>query len=468
MKKKKTRTLVLLCAVLLLLAGAYAALTVYNSKEEYKELEQGMTSSGQEALTIAVLDGTVTSIKIESEERTLEFALEGEKWIEVNNEGLPIVQATMNNLTAAFTELSATHTVEEKTENLSEYGLDNPRLILTGRNAEGKEAVIYVGIQNAVTSEYYIYTEAVPGVHTVAAVRMNYFARSLMDFAELPEYPYVTEGNFESLEIVNGDEHMKAETLEKSDYDMSGMMTWYVTEPFEHEYVAHTTTLDKVMAAVADLSYSKAESYNPAEAELEKMGLAQPQKELAFRYKEYSDGTTENQEVSDYHLYIGNQKEGTDYYYVREADSGLVLLMGKEALDEVFSYTAKDIVNKYFALINIETVVSVEAELDGSSYELIPPKEGDADETAKRNLYQTIIGIHAEKITDSQTDDLALLPLHITINRNTEPKAYDIRFAEYDNNYYLATVDGEGIYLVNKRDYEQYCADLKAGFEALK
>lgn len=468
MKKKKTRTLVLLCAFLIVLAGAYAAMMAYNSKEEQKEMEQMMTSAAEETLTIASLEGTVTSVRIESAERTLEFALKDEVWVEVNNEGFDVVQSSMNNLTAAFTGLSTTHTVEENTENLAEYGLDNPKLVLTGKNADGKEAVIYVGMQNAVTSEYYIYTEAVPGVHTVAAVNMNYFSRSLMDFAEMPDYPYVTEGNFEAFEIVNGEERMKAETLEESDYDMSGLMTWYVTEPFEHEYVAHTTTLDKVMAAAADLSYSKAEAYNPGEAELEKMGLLNPEKQLAFRYKEYTDDEAENTEAKDYRLYIGNQKEGTDYYYVQEADSKLILLMKRESLDEVLSYTAKDIVNKYFALINIESVESVVAELDGTEYELIPPQDGDKDEDKKRDLYQKIIGVHAEKVIDGQTGDFTWLPLTITINRNVEPKIYHIQFAEYDNNFYLAIVDGEGIYLVNKRDYEQYCADIKAGFEALK
>lgn len=469
MKKKKTRTLVLLCVFLAALVGVYAALMAYNSYQEKKEMEQMMEDyNNDDTLRIAVLDGTVTSVKMESKDRTLEFALEDETWVEVNNEGFPVKQPSMGNLTSAFTELATTHTVEENTENLAEYGLDNPQFVLTAKNADGEEGVIYVGMQNAVTAEYYIYTEAVSGVHTVAAASINYFARNLVDFAELPKYPYVTEGNFVSFETVNGEEHMKAETLTESDYDMSGLMTWYVTEPFEHEYVAHTTTLDKIMAAAAELSYSTAEAYNPSEAELEAMGLANPEKELAFQYKEYSDGTTVNDEVFDYHLYVGNQKEGTDYYYVQEKGSKLILLMSKSALDEVLSYTAKDIVNKYFALINIETVDSIDVELDGTKYELITPKEGDKDEDERRDLYQTIISAHAEKVVDSQTGNFKLLPLSVTINRNAEPRTVQIQFAEYDNNYYLAMVDGEGIYLVNKRDYDQYCADVKAGFEALK
>ncbi|MBP3544502.1 MAG: DUF4340 domain-containing protein, partial [Lachnospiraceae bacterium] len=219
MKKKKTRTLVLLCVFLAALVGVYAALMAYNSNEEKKKMEQMMTASTEETLTIAVLDGTVSEVKMESDERTLEFALKDGVWVEVNNEGFNVTQSAMNNLTAAFTGLSTTHTVEENTENLAEYGLDNPRFVLTGKNTDGKEAVIYVGMQNAVTSEYYIYTEAVPGVHTVAAVSINYFARNLMDFAEIPDYPYVTEGNFVSFATVNGEERMKAEILTESAYD---------------------------------------------------------------------------------------------------------------------------------------------------------------------------------------------------------------------------------------------------------
>ncbi len=471
MKKKKTKTLVLLVVLLAVLAGAYAAVMAYNKKPSG---EENQTTVQEDSATVLALEGTVTEMTVESENGMLEFVLKDEVWSEKNNQGFTMKQTALNSMAGVFANLSATHTIEQATENLSEYGLDDPQYILTAKTAEGNQAVLYVGMQNTMTLEYYVYAENVPGVYTVGATSINYFARDLMDFAELPEFPEVEEGNFLSLEIRNGEDYMKTETLTESAYDMSGLLTWYVTEPFEHEYVAHTTTLDTIMTAISELSYNKAAAFDPDEAELAEMGLDKPQMELAFTYTQPEEDTAETEadpeDIKSYRLYIGNEKEESGYYYVREEGSALVLLMNKSSLDGIMSYNAKNVVNRYFALINIDSVDSIEVVLDDQSeYELVPPAS-DADDTEAqklKDLYQSIISIHAEKVVDSQTGPFTMLPLSLTFHRNTEPSLFSVQFAEYDTSYYLAIVDGEGIYLVNKRDYNQYCEDVKAGFEGL-
>lgn len=474
MKKKRTKTLVLLCLLLAALLGAYAALQMYNKKLDEKPAE---TTAAPDTARILSMEGTVTEISVSSEKGLLEFVLKDGLWVEKNNPGYVMKQTPFTTMAGVFANLSATHVIEETTQNLEEYGLDKPQYVARAKTAEGAETVLYVGMQNTVTTEYYVYTDSVPGVYTVGTTAINYFARGLMDFAEVPDFPTVSNADFLSLETRNGEEYMKTEMLKESAYDMSGIITWYVTEPFDHEYVAHTSTLDKMFAGIVELSYSGVAAYRPDEAQRSGMGLDQPQKELAFTYTEAAEGTetettseTVQKTVNSYRLHIGNQKEGSDYYYVQEEGSELVLLMSKSSLDSIISYTSKDLVNKYFALINIDSVDSIDIVLeDGSEYTLTPPAS-DADDAAaeeQKSLYQTIISIHAEKIVDSQTGPFNMLPLKIRFNRNTEPSLFEIQFAEYDTSYYLAIADGEGIYLVNKRDYEKYCEDVKAGFEGL-
>lgn len=473
MKKKKKKTLLLLCLILLMLAGAYAAVMMYNRKAAETPAE---TTAAEDTVVLLSLESDVIAMTVKSENGTLEFVLEDEVWVEKNHQGYKMKQSAVGSMASTLRYLPASQTIEQTTDNLAEYGLDKPQYVVTAKTADGKEAVLYVGMKNTITTDYYVYTDEIPGVYTVGATSMNYFVRDLMAFAELPDYPYVTEGNFLSFETKKGEEHLKAEVLDESAYDMSGLLCWYVTEPFEHEYVAHTTTLDTIFTAVAALTYSNAAAYDPDEAELERMGLKEPQRMLAFRYKEEAESSTaetaaEVQTVEkEYCLYIGNIKEGTQYYYVQEKGSKLVLLMNKTALDEVFGYTAKDIVNKYFALINIDSVDSIDVVIDeNTKYTMTPPSSEDKDSAAdaQKDLYQTIISVHAEKVVDSQTGSFKMLPLKLTFHRNTEPSTIAIEFAEYDTSYYLAIVDGEGIYLVNKRDYNQYCEDVKSGFEGL-
>ncbi len=465
MKKKRMKTLVFLCVALVVLIGAYIAVTAYNADTG----QETPTNVPEETTTILSLEGTVTELTVESSEGILEFIQKDEVWTEKNNEGFLMKQPPLNSMAGVFANLSATHVIEQNTENLSEYGLENPQYTITAKTADGKEAVLYVGMQNTITTEYYVYAKDVPGVYTVGTTSVNYFKRGLMDFAELPSYPTLEEEGFLNIETINKEEYLKAEMLESSEYDLSGILTWYVTAPFEHEYVAYTTRLDHLLEAVSGLSYNKAVAYKPGTAELEKMGLLKPEKEIAFSYKK-TGKTEEDVEILDYHLYIGKEREEGDYYYVQEEGSDLVLLMNKAGVDEVMAYTAKDIVNQYFALINIDSVDTVEVVLDDSSkYEMAAPNSEDDDAKSEKlkDLYQSIISIHAEKVVDSQTENFKMLPLTITFHRNVEPRTYTVQFAEYDTSYYLAIVDGEGIYLVNKRDYEQYCIDVKQGFEGL-
>lgn len=461
MKKKKTKTLALLCAVLAVLLAAYAAVTVYNNRPSGTENE---TDTQEEKAQVLALEGTVTEMVVESADGTLEFILENEVWSEKSHPGFEMRQTALGSMADVFGNLPATHTIEEKTENLAEYGLDAPQYVLTARTAEGAEAVLYIGMQNTITTEYYVYAEGVPGVYTVGTTSVSYFKRNLMDFAVLPSFPSVSEGDFYSLETRNGEERLKAEVLTESAYDMSGILSWYVTEPFTHEYVAHTTTLDAILAKIAELTYSKAASYGADGAELARMGLDKPKKELAFTYAGEDAGT------KSFRLLIGNADETGSYYYVQEEGSELALMINKESLDQILAYTSKDIVNKYFALISIDTVNTVEVAMDQKQYILTTPEDGaeDAAANAVREVYQSIISIHAERIIDSQTGPFTMLPLTLTFRRNTEPELYQIQFAEYDTSYYLAIVDGEGIYLINRRDYSQYCEDVGAGFQKIQ
>ena len=238
MKKKRMKTLVFLCVALVVLIGAYIAVTAYNADTG----QETPTNVPEETTTILSLEGTVTELTVESSEGILEFIQKDEVWTEKNNEGFLMKQPPLNSMAGVFANLSATHVIEQNTENLSEYGLENPQYTITAKTADGKEAVLYVGMQNTITTEYYVYAKDVPGVYTVGTTSVNYFKRSLMDFAELPSYPTLEEEGFLNIETTNKEEYLKAEMLESSEYDLSGILTWYVTAPFEHEYVAYTTS----------------------------------------------------------------------------------------------------------------------------------------------------------------------------------------------------------------------------------
>lgn len=474
MNKKKTRTMIVLIVLLAALAGAYAGITAYNKKEKPKENPETSTGSAVTQLLSMERD-LVDRISVETAEEYMSFVKKDDVWVVETEEDFDLKQSSLNNMVSVLTNLKAGRTIEETRTNLEEYGLDEPVITVTA-TAAGKYSVLYIGIKNTVTGDYYAYTSESEGVYTISASDAAYFETSLYELAALEAMPDIAEGSYFSLEVDWGENHYRTEYMEDSVYDASNMMTWFVTEPYEHEYVAQTTVLDTIFEGITGLSYEKLAAYKPDEALLKDMGFETPQGRLAYTYSDEVNNMDDDAEAVDpadlkkFVLLVGNLDESGSYYYVKEESSDQVYLIAASSLDEIMKYNAKDIVNKYFALINIETVDRVTFTIEGgSSYELITPKAVDEGEAvdAMRSLYQDIIGIHAEKLTDPIDEPYKFLPISVVFHRNTEPYEYTVQFAEYDTSFCLAIVNGEAIYLVNKRDYEQYNIDIPKGFDSL-
>ena len=94
MKKKRMKTLVFLCVALVVLIGAYIAVTAYNADTG----QETPTNVPEETTTILSLEGTVTELTVESSEGILEFIQKDEVWTEKNNEGFLMKQPPLNSM----------------------------------------------------------------------------------------------------------------------------------------------------------------------------------------------------------------------------------------------------------------------------------------------------------------------------------------------------------------------------------
>ena len=86
-------------------------------------------------------------------------------------------------------------------------------------------------------------------------------------------------------------------------------------------------------------------------------------------------------------------------------------------------------------------------------------------ESEIRSLYRSIISINAEKVIDIEEEEKEWLDFQVTFKRNDEKEDIVLKFAVYDANFYLASVNGEARYLVNKRDFENYKSTILEGFQ---
>lgn len=496
MKKKKT--VIILCTFLILLIGVYAVIMINNKKQNEKEpaeIEQQETK-----VLVNLNKEDIVRLSYTKQDSIMEFEKQEDIWVYQLEPELPVRQNYITNMIGIFTNLTSDKTVEETTQNLEEYGLEKPTYTITVTTEEQKETTLYVGIKNPMTSDYYIYIEGVAGIYMIPSTMVEYFDYSLYDMAEAEIFPTISSSAISELSLKWNEKEITLKTLEESSYDISNLMSWYITSPFEHEIVADAALIETQLQKIADIIYAKLAAFRPTQEQLQEMGLTNPIGRISFHYTEQveaekeltsqeatnnSETVTETEVITvpkTYTMLIGNSNGG-EYYYAMEEGSDRVNFISASTIDAIMSYTANDYIYKYFALVNIETVEEVLLQEEDMIYRLgnIPKNSSQENETIEessvleeeqeekeseiRSFYQSIIGISAEKVIDMPQEAINWLPFKVIFKRNAGKEDIILEFSVYNTNFYLASVNGEARYLVNKRDFENYKSTILEGFQ---
>lgn len=464
MKKKKRNMLLWMGIFLLLLAASYAAVLKF-TKDGAEE--DGQTTESGTVTLLSLPKEDIERISFENDTTSLSFKKAEDTWVYESDEELELTQSYISNMQNVFTNLTSIRTVSETEENLAEYGLETPSCRATAVLTDGSEVSLYVGDKNAVTSDYYVRADGIEGIYTVKSTIAGYFQYTLLDMVKSDTIPSVSMENLKKLQINWEGEEVILTMLESSEYDPSGMQSWFITSPFSHEFAVDSAALETQVTALSGLSFSKLADVQADEEELAQMGLKEENaNRISFTYTE-ADTDAESR-TSVYTLLIG-EENGAGSYYVMEKGSGKVHLMSKSSLDSLVSAEPNSYVYRYPSLVHVDTVDRVTIREEDMIYELvIPEEEGEAGAETETNeaitsLYQVLISLTAERIIDEPEGELTYLPFEIVYYRK-DADDFNVKFAEYDTSYYLVQANEDAVYLINKRDYESYKASVFDGF----
>ena len=240
MKKKKT--IFILGIFLVLLIGVYGIIIMNNKKQKEEETTQTETQETKTLLNLNKED--IVKLSYIKENNIMEFEKKEDTWIYTSNPELPLLQNYLTNMISIFTNLAATRTIEETTNNLNEYGLEKPAYTITVTTSDQKQTTLYLGIKNPITSDYYAYIDGVEGVYTIGSDRFSYFDYPLYEMAQADIFPTIDSSSIDELSLTWNGQEIKLETLEESSYDSSNLISWYLTSPFEHEIAADSSLID--------------------------------------------------------------------------------------------------------------------------------------------------------------------------------------------------------------------------------
>ena len=149
--KKQKKQLILLLVLLVLAIGAWLGIRISNNKkEEAKAAEE--EAAKVYVCQIASEDVSALTFTVDGEETT--FTRDGEDWVCESDSSLNIDADVIETKLSKFEALEATEKIDA-TEDLAEYGLDDPDLTVM-LDVNGSTETFAEGAYNSMVSGYYI------------------------------------------------------------------------------------------------------------------------------------------------------------------------------------------------------------------------------------------------------------------------------------------------------------------------
>jgi hypothetical protein len=487
---KKTKNLIIMVVILVLLVGAYALYRILDTGEEGPSEETGSSSPKVEALVEVEADNvdtvTITNaedqIVLKSERFTPtptptpedyvpvtgkaeEEPKPIQKWIWEGEAPVGLDQGKLDSLGKNLMRLSSIEDLGEKeTEALAEYGLDKAQASLKYALNNGDSIEVLLGnqVQSASSSQYYAYNKTTKrlGVVSSPAQYMLTTRYDLMENKLVPYNAYELKGfdltrlgepypiKAKNLAPLSHEDSMDEEKLHEAKAE------WQLESP-----VSWAGNSNTILAFLTELQDLQADSFLPyKEEDLAKYGLDTPQYQLSLE-----------------------GENGTIQYAFGQSVSGDVRYGMVEGQDRIFSYKAQDLskigaktlefYDRFAALVNIQDAGKLTVDLDqdgvyvsdifhpskeeeeaAGDKELEPTytlngKDANVKNASDKKLfskyYQAVIGVRfagIDKEANPSADDAAVYK--ITYEMRTDKDDIRLAFTKRDDKTLYVFKDG--------------------------
>lgn len=297
---KKTKKLLLLFGIFLLLLGILFGIQARNKRQEQKDAEE------KEAAKIYVTDlKNVSEVRYNVGNGELGFAKQNDKWILTEDSDFPLKQSIPEQIIDTFGKLEAQRELKDG-DSLEAYGLKNPAYTVCLTTTDGAQTILQFG--NAVDDSYYLTVEGTDRVYTVASGVLDELQYTMDELAQFDTYPEIGSGN-----------------LLKETITENGKTTTYDSEKEED-----AENIAAVAGGLGAVKLDTAAEYSVSDEDLPKFGLDEKARitvEVTYKANDIEDAMT---------LYIGNTN-GSDKRYVMINDSRIVYLISDEVCKNILN-----------------------------------------------------------------------------------------------------------------------------------
>lgn len=511
-KKKKAGTLLILFGVLILMILLYLLVMNKNKSEEEEVTEDTITLS-------SIDSDTVTEISYTWNGTTLTYMKSDDIWVDKSDTKAPINQDNITNMLSQVTSLSADKIVVKDPEDLAEYGLEDPALVIKLTSEDGTTFELNLGDTLGVGTGYYAKLSGENTVYSVGSGVYSAFSYTQTQMIEIEEFPTITTTNITNINVVKDGTNIFKADYDEDAADAGEYYAWKISKPYNTIQKGDPTKFDSYFGSYSSMSLSECVDYKGED--LSKYGLDNPSATIDLSYytettednadttgDTSSDSTTDSEAESttvrtDYKLtiYVGDKNDDGEYYVQVKADGreyeNAVYTIATSLIDAMLDITPYDYVTNLVQLVDITTLDQLTVKANGETYTLAvkpnPDKdtktkektddleESDStdeeseevpdslyyyngnkvDETAFKNLYQELIGITTSgEIKKEVSDSTPVYEFDFTRNSDALEELH-VKYLPYDGvNFYRVSINGEENFLVEKAAVDKVINEL--------
>lgn len=470
--QSRKRTILILSFLLVVLVAGGVALQGVASSEDGEE---------SQASFLDVEASQIVDVVWETGGEESHIAYSDDEWHDPDNPDDALDQTAAAQIAQAFADATTSRTIDADQET-DEMGLDSPTATATITLDDDTTHTVTVG---AVSQNTAYYATADDGdIELIDVSLPQALETSLNDLYETEEAPQATD--VDSLTIEHDGDEFALTYYENGSTTLSytDRYTWFGDEG-DGEQALDADEAASLVILVNEVSWSSC--VDPSADDLSAYGFDDPTLTATLAYTE--EVTTETDETDDdgnavtetseedrtFTLVVGAQADDGSYYAQPEG-SDAVYRISNDTVESLLEADCDALAPTDVCLIDWDSVDSVEFSYDDTTRTISIEREDVEDDEGNTSVEETYYvdgeefsGDSAEAVLDAIDaltsegeadggESAGNSMLSITIHQSSEAfPTVTLEFTEYDNSFYLASLDGDARLLVNKNDIE----DLK-------
>ena len=455
---KRSKKMIALVAILVVVCVATFALTQYEEKQE--EIKNS------DAIILEIPIDTVQSLSWEYTKDGLAFHKGEDGWLYDDDEAFPVSVKKIEDILSNFESFGVSFIIEN-VEDYSQYGLDDPECIIHLSTAE-QSYDIKLGAFSKMDEQRYV-DIGDGNVYLVSNDPMDFLKSTLSSMIEHDDTP-----GFENVVDItfSGAENYTIVMTEDSPntYNTEDI---YFAQIDGAELPLDTSEITDYLNTITGLDLLTYATYNATEEELVSYGLDNPELTVTVNYT-YTDN--DDNEVSDTCvIHIGQNPDELEAYekakeaeedlpdvskYVRVGDSQIVYELDDVDYISLSLASYDNLRHREVIWADFDTVTQIDITLEGENHAITSTLDED-DEDAERVWYygeeeldvgklQTALeNLSADSFTDEAPSGKMEISLTVYLDNENFPQV-KIQLYRYDGSLCLAVVDGETVSLVDR------------------